>query len=178
MHPHVPAIALVVVAAVATLDGQQQRATSPPVNTRSVDPHRLPGTNGRAFSTIGGNALDNAGAGMPNVTVRLRDARNGRVVESQVTDAHGQFAFRSVDRGSYIVEIVGANEAVLAASQLLNVNAGDALTAVVKLPFRIPPFAGVLGHTTQSGVVVAALAASAEVLAVTATKCASPPCGN
>lgn len=41
------------------------------------------------------------------------------------------------------------DQTVLAASQLLNVNAGEAVSAVVKVPFRIPPFAGLLGKTTM-----------------------------
>ena len=34
------------------------------------------------------------------------------------------------------------SDSVLAASQVLNVGAGEAVSAVVKLPFRIPPFGG------------------------------------
>ena len=49
--------------------------------------------------------------------------------------------FRTVDPGSYIVELLGDGDTVLAASQLLNVNAGEAISTVVKLPFQLPPFA-------------------------------------
>ena len=41
-------------------------------------------------------------------------------------------------------------ESILAASQLLNVNAGEAVLAVVKLPFSVPPFAGVAGHVDNA----------------------------
>jgi hypothetical protein len=113
---------------------------------------------------------------MPSTPVRLRDARSGRIVATQLTDDAGMFAFRGVDPGTYIVEILGNDSTILAASQLLSVNAGDALSAVVKLPFRIPPFAGFFGHTVWSATVVAAAAASAQVLAAAATSCVSTPC--
>ena len=72
----------------------------------------------------------------------------------QTTDQSGSFAFTSVDPGSYIVELIGTDQTMLAASQILNVNAGEAVSAVVKLPFRIPPFGGLLGHTSPSAAAV------------------------
>ena len=103
-----------------------------------------------------------------NGNVRLRDARFGRVIDATTTDRSGMFAFRTVDPGSYIVEVMGTDQqTVLAASQLINVNSGDAVTAIVKLPFRIPPFAGVLGNSAPSAAAVTAEAAASGVLATT-----------
>jgi hypothetical protein len=134
----------------------------------------LPGTRPGVLTTIQGNALDSANGALPNALVRLRDARIGRIIDSQISDKSGLFEFKGVDPGSYIVEIVGNDHTILAASQMLNVNAGEAISAVVKLPFRIPPFAGLLGNTTPSAVAVTAAAASAQVLAVRATTDTSP----
>lgn len=134
----------------------------------------LPGTRAGVVSTIRGNALDSAGAPLADIPVRLRDARLGRIVDTQTTDKAGLFEFRAVEPGSYIVEIVGPDRTVLAASQLIHVNAGDAASAVVKLPFRIPPFAGVLGHSAQSAAAVTAAAGASQVLAVKALASASP----
>ena len=147
-------------------------STTPRAAARTVDykvaPKLLPGTRADVLATIQGNALNSINGALPNSLVRLRDARFGRVVESLVTDRSGMFMFRSVEPGSYIVEIMAANDStVLAASQLINVNASEAASAVVKLPFRIPPFAGVLGNTTPSAVAVALEAAAAGVLATT-----------
>jgi hypothetical protein len=130
--------------------------------------------NTAVLTTIRGNALDSIGAPLADAPVRLRDARSGHIVDTQTTDKAGLFEFRIVDPGSYVVEILGPDRTVLAASQLLNVNAGDAASAVVKLPFRIPPFAGVLGHSTQSAVAVAAAAGASQVLAVKALTSATP----
>jgi hypothetical protein len=133
----------------------------------------LPGTRSNVTTTIQGNALSSTNGSLPNTLVRLRDARLGQIVDSQVSDKSGLFAFKAVDPGNYIVEIVGNDQTVLAASQMLSVNAGDAVSAVVKLPFRIPPFAGLLGNSTPSATAVTAQAAASSILAVTTTATAS-----
>jgi len=132
-------------------------------------PSVLPGTRPESFTTIQGNALNSTNGALADGTVRLRDARLGRVVDITTTDKSGLFAFRSVDPGSYIVELIGPDQTILAASQILNVNAGEAVSAIVKLPFRIPPFAGVLGHSVGQAVVVTATAAASGVLATAVT---------
>lgn len=128
-----------------------------------------------ALTTIQGNALDSSNGQMRGVMVRLRDARFGRILDTQITDKAGLFAFKAVEPGSYIVELVDKDQTVLAASQLLNVNAGDAVSAVVKLPLRIPPFAGVLGGpATSSAGVIATQAVASGIAAVVPTKPVSP----
>jgi hypothetical protein len=147
-------------------------SVTPPV--RATAARVLPGTRPNVFTTIQGNTLNSVNGSLPNVTVRLRDARIGRIVDTQLTDKAGLFTFRDVDPGSYIVEVIAADQSsILAASQLLNVNAGDAISAVVKLPFRIPPFAGLLGNTAQSAAAVTAQAAASGVLAISATQSTS-----
>ena len=135
---------------------------------RSVAPKLLPGTRSSVLSTIQGNALTSANGQLANMAVRLRDVRNGRIIETQLTDKTGAFAFKTVDPGSYIVEVMGADRTVMAATQIMNVNAGQALSAVVKLPFKIPPFAGLLGNSTPSAAAVTTEAAASGVLATTA----------
>ena len=129
----------------------------------------LPGTRDTAFATIQGNALDSANGILPDSPVRLRDARIGRIIGVQRTDKSGLFEFRAVDPGSYIVELLGAADTVLAASQLINVNAGEAVSAAVKLPFRLPPFGGLFGHTTAQAIAITAAAAASGVLKAATT---------
>jgi hypothetical protein len=136
----------------ATLAGRGVLAQQPP---QFVSPTTI----------IQGNALSSTNAALPNVAVRLRDARTGRIVAATRTDKSGLFTFRPVEPGSYIVELVGEDQRVLAAGEILNVNAGDAVSAVVKLPFRLQPYAGVLGHTAASAMLVTATAAATGVLA-------------
>jgi hypothetical protein len=122
---------------------------------------------------IQGNVLTATNGRVPNAVVRLRNARYGGIVDSQLTDHSGLFSFKSIEPGSYIVEMVDNNHTVLAASQVLHVNAGEAVSAVVKLPFRISPYASVLGHTGTSATAVTTEAAASSVLAVRTTGTAS-----
>jgi hypothetical protein len=133
-------------------------------------------TQNTTFATIQGTALSSTNGDMAASAVRLRDARTGRIVARQLTSPKGSFAFR-VDPGSYVVELLDENDMVLAASTLVNANAGEVASTVVRLPFKIPPFGGLLGHTATEAAVITSAAAAAGVLAVdVAGQCASPPC--
>jgi len=124
---------------------------------------------------IQGNALNSTNGQLPNTIVRLRDARFGRIVDTEITDRSGLFAFRNVDPGTYIIEMMGDDSTVLAASQLLNVNGGEVVSAIVKLPFRVPPFAGAMGvNSTPTASLLAAQAAANGVIAVATTAPVSP----
>ena len=123
---------------------------------------------------IRGNALNSTSGALPNSLVRLRDARLGRIVDTQLTDQSGLFTFRAVDPGNYIVELISNDQTVLAASQLLSVNAGEAMSAVVKLPFRLPPMGGLFGHTASQAATVFSAAAATGVLNAATTSDVSP----
>ena len=98
-------------------------------------------------------------------------------MKTQTTSKAGLFAFERMDPGSYIVELLGDDQAVVATSEILHINAGEAVSAVVKLPFRVPPFGGLLGHSVPSAVAIASAAAASGVLAAGITgECISPPC--
>lgn len=134
---------------------------------RVTTPKLLPGTRPDVLTTIQGKAVDSTNGNLGNTMVRLRDARVGRIVESQLTDKDGMFSFKALDPGSYIVELIANDQTVLTASQLINVNAGEAVSALVKLPFRLPPFAGILGNTSASAAAMMMTAAASGVLATT-----------
>jgi len=138
-------------------------------SAQSQAPARLSGTSSAVFSTIQGNALTTADGQLPFSPVRLRDARSGRIVNVTTADKAGLFVFRGLESGSYIVELMGPNQTVLAASQIIHVNAGESASAVVKLPFRNPLFGGVLGHTIPSAIAVTTAAAASGILATTVT---------
>ena len=128
-----------------------------------------------ASTVIHGNALDSTDGQLANAVVRLRDARYGRIVETQYTDQSGMFEFKGLEPGTYIVEILGNDQSILAASQLLNVNAGEAVVAVVKLPFNVPPFAQMMGtRTTASAVALVLEAAASGITALVPTAPISP----
>lgn len=107
------------VAATATVIAQQPRGTTAAVprsimarNTpiRIAPPKILPGTRPDVFSFIQGNALTSTNGALANVAVRLRDARVGQIIQIQLTDQSGLFAFPTIDPGSYIVEIMSPDQ--------------------------------------------------------------------
>ena len=133
---------------------------------RRAVPKIPPGTRPEVFGAIQGNALTMTDGALTSATVRLRNARTGQIVATQTTDGSGLFLFPTVDPGSYVVEILGLDQiSVLAASQILSVEPGEAISAVVKLPFKVSPFAGILGRSTPSADAVTTHAASSGVLA-------------
>ena len=136
----------------------------------------LPGTPSGVLATVQGNALSATNGPMPNTLMRLRDARFGRIVDTQVTDKSGTFAFKVLDPGSYVVEMLANDQkTLLAASQILHVNAGDALSAVVRLPMHIPPFAGLLGsNIAPTAALIASQATATGIAAVVPTPPVSP----
>ncbi len=62
-------------------------------------PRMLAGTRPNVLATIQGNALDSTNGRLPNTQVRLRDARLGRILESQISDKSGLFEFKGVGPG-------------------------------------------------------------------------------
>ncbi len=132
----------------------------------STTPRLLPGTKTNLFPTIRGTATTSGNSPLPHAVVRLRDARFGRIVGTQTTDASGAFSFNTLDPGSYVVEVMG-NDGVLAASPIINVNAGDVATAAVRLPLRLPMTARFVNHAGPSAGAVLSAAAASGVLART-----------
>jgi hypothetical protein len=106
---------------------------------------------------------------MADRSVRLRDARYGRIVGTKVTDRGGLFAFRAVDPGIYVVELIGADGILLAASDLLTVSAGSSVTAVVQLPYKVSKLSALLGDSVPQLASVLSAAAAAGVLATEIT---------
>jgi len=137
---------------------------------RIAPPKLLPGTRPNVFSAIQGNALTPTNGALTEATMRLRDARFGQIVATQLTDHAGVFTFPKVDPGIYIVEIIGLDQvSVLAASEVLNVGPGDAVSAVVKLPFNAPPvITDRLGRSMPSASALTTQAAAAGILATQA----------
>ncbi len=169
------ASALLVVGGSWSVSAQQPITVASPSAAKTLNARPLPGPRSSILSVIQGTALNRNDAPMPDTLVRLRDARFGRVVQTQMTDKAGMFAFKVVDPGSYIVELLGTDQTLLAASQILNVNAGDAILAVVKLPLSVTPFAGLLSSSiAPTAAMMATQAAATGIAAVVPTSPVSP----
>jgi hypothetical protein len=152
------------------------RTTTVGPNATSKVVKTLPGTRANVFTTIQGNALSSTNVPLANSVVRLRDARFGRIVDTELTDRSGLFTFRGVDPGTYVIELMDRDsQTILAASQMLNVNGGEAVSAIVKLPFRIPPFAGLIGtSSTPTAAALTTQAALSGIASIVPTEPISP----
>ena len=139
------------------------------ITASAQTPGPWPGSPSQAFSTIHGNAVNSSEALLPYATVRLRDIRSGRIADVTTSDKAGAFAFRGVDPGSYIIELMGNNETTVATSQILDLNAGQSASVVVKLPAQASRLIALLGHTTPSLLAVTSAAAASGVLASAVT---------
>jgi hypothetical protein len=91
----------------------------------------------RVTAIIQGRAVNASNAPLVNTSVRVRDARSGRVANRSLTDKLGAFTFKGLDPGSYVVEIVDQGQTTIAATNLISANAGETVTAIVKL--RVDP---------------------------------------
>jgi hypothetical protein len=153
---------LIVFAAVAVMAGSAPIRAQQPALANNL----LAGTKAGVFSSIQGTAVNWANGAMANTVIRLRDARLGRVVDTVTTDKFGAFEFRALDPGSYVAEMMSpANDAVVSATPIINVNSGQTVSTLLKLPFRMPPLGGILGHSLPSALAVTSAAAAAGVLA-------------
>ena len=115
-------------------------------------------------AVIQGTAVSRTNAALPIARVRLRDMRRGRIVESALSDQFGAFAFRDLEPGSYVVELLNpTGGAVVASSPILDVNAGQSLATVVKEPAQETGGAGIL----PVGLAIVSAAAAVGVLATT-----------
>jgi len=145
-------------------------ATPRPANTAPTSSRTLlPGTPTGVFAILHGTALTSTNSPVPNSPVRLRDTRRGRIVAQLVTDKAGAFVFESIDPGSYVVELVGRDGYVLAASEMVSLGPGETLNVIVKLPGLKPEAAGMLGTRSAAAASVLAAAAATGVLARTTT---------
>jgi hypothetical protein len=71
------------------------------------------------FGSISGTAW---GEGRPlaNVTVQLRAVADGRLVGSGLSNAQGGFSFTGLNPGSFVVEIIGRERAMLGTSPAIS----------------------------------------------------------
>jgi Carboxypeptidase regulatory-like domain len=160
MHRLLIAVAATVLAAAPARAQQPVLTALHPTSAVVVTP--TPGE-----TAIQGVTLTALSAPLPNANVRLRDLRSGRVTDATTSDKDGRFTFLRVEPGSYVVELIGKDQMVLAASPVLNLNAGELISTVLKLPLRMAA-SGFLSRGVPALVAVAAASAAAGVLASTA----------
>ncbi len=142
-------------------------AMSVPAQQASRAVRVLPEVTRTVFATIEGSALSSQSAALPQTLVRLRDARIRRIVASQLTDEHGLFRFRPVDRGTYIVELMADSHTIVAASALVNVNASEVAQTTVRQPDDLSAVGQVASHRQAA---VGAVTSAAALIGIPASR--------
>ena len=137
----------------------------------------LPGTRSGVLSTIVGKAVNAANVPMGGMPIRLRDVRFGRVVATTTTDKAGQFEFKAVDTGSYVVEMMStSSDVVLASSSILYVGSGEILSTLLKISSSHPGLGSLL--TGNTAVLAGASAAAIVGAAAVSNTPAAQPAGE
>lgn len=93
-----------------------------------------------AIAALGGrdNALvglaqNSLNAVIPRARVVLRDIRTGEALQQTTADELGQFSFIDLAPSEYVVELLGPDGAVVAASEVVTTSKGSLLRTVVRV---------------------------------------------
>jgi hypothetical protein len=100
----------------------------------------LPEITPGAIAALGGteNALvglaqNSLNASIPRARVVLRDIRTGEALQQTTADELGQFWFVDLPSSEYVVELVGPDGSVVAASEVVKTSKGHLLRTVVRV---------------------------------------------
>ena len=170
-------------AALAVLVGAATASTTGYAGTSA--PAGNAGAKGRArVTSILGSAWHADNSPIPNARVRLRNMQTGRIEAAMVADERGQFAFTSVEGGTYAIELVSEDGKVLAVGHTFTAGPGETVATFVRLANKVPWFKAIFGAGDGFfGNAAALVAASAAATGVTAiapeeVRCVSPPCNE
>lgn len=117
----------------------------------------------RRTATISGRARTSLNQPVPFATLLLRSLRTGRIESRTRADQQGRFEFDALASGSYVVELVGVDGAVIAASEALA--GGTANDSVVRVSANATPralFGTTTGTTTATTTGTSAIGGNAD----------------
>jgi hypothetical protein len=155
-----------VVAAAAAAQGTFVRPAQRPAAPVSGPVVPIPTSN-----AVMGGVRDPGDKPVANAQLQLRNLRGGTIDRATTADAEGAFAFRAIEPGTYVVEMIAAGGVVVAVSEATTVGTGEVVQTLVRLTARTRTFGWWMGSTADSAV---AQAASSGVLAVDPGVAASP----
>jgi hypothetical protein len=112
-----------------------------------------------AAGTLSGKAVSANGENLPGHRVRIRSSSTGNVVAEAVTDSAGGFSAAGLPPGSYVVEVLGADGAVIGLSPAVAVTAGSTATVTVTSTAA----AGAAAGATAGGVSLFGLGTAATI---------------
>jgi hypothetical protein len=149
----------------------------PPYDGPAVNDERLEFTPG-AIAVLGGrdNALvglaqNSLNAVIPRARVVLRDIRTGEALQQATADELGQFSFIDLAPSEYVVELLGPDGSVVAASEVVTTSKGRLLRTVVRVAAAATAVVAVLSMQLSPTLPqVNTLATSSDVTRTTTTQ--------
>jgi hypothetical protein len=135
--------------------------TAVPLHTQGSTANSLLGTArlvkgaGSARSMIAGTVLDPQSKPMINAPVRLRNLQTGRLDQTAVTNAAGEFRLVAIPDVPYVVELADVDGRIVSISDVIVAHVGEVAATTLTAEDRVPGFARIFGST--AGSIIAAM---------------------
>ncbi len=124
-------------AAPGTLSLDQKLAENAYENRRSLLPPEMLAL-GAKINGIVGYTRTSANEAIPFARVWLRNVRTGEIEARAVADQFGQFMFLDIHPNGYVVELIGPDGTVIAASAFVSIGTGDLRQTTLFVPVGGP----------------------------------------
>jgi hypothetical protein len=105
---------------------------------------------------IAGTVSDPQSRPIVEARVRLRNLVTGRIDQTAVTNAAGEFRLVAVPETPYVVELADAEGRIVSISDVIIAQAGEIASTALTAGARLPALARLFGNTTGS--IIAAMA--------------------
>ena len=126
---------------------------------------------GGTDNALVGLAQNSLNASIPRARVVLRDIRTGEALQQATADELGQFWFVDLPGSEYVVELLGPDGSVVAASEVVKTSKGRLLRTVVRVAAATAAVVAVLSNQLwPSRDYATAIATSSDVTPTTSTQ--------
>jgi hypothetical protein len=123
---------------------------------RKVGAAATPRTGADARTVIVGAAWAADNSPLGHARLQLRDIVSGRVEATTVADEKGQFTVHGVQGGTYVVELIGANDKILVVGHPFAIAPGETVSTFVRLGTKVPWFSGFFSNAAAAAATSAA----------------------
>ena len=115
---------------------------------------------GGKLNALIGTARTSLNVPIPYAQVVLRNLRTGQVMARTYANQEGRFSFLDLDANAYVVELIGPDGAVVAASPMVSVARGDVKQTEVRVAAAAATIVKSFGSTTAPTIQLATTAAA------------------
>ncbi|MGH9409291.1 MAG: carboxypeptidase-like regulatory domain-containing protein [Vicinamibacterales bacterium] len=118
---------------------------------------------GGLTTSVLGAAWHSDNSPIPGAHLRLRNVMTGRIEATAIANTEGRFTFESLERGTYLVELVADNGKILTVGHPFTVEPGETVATFVRLGTKVPWMRSFFANTAAAA---AASAASEGITAI------------